>query len=196
MPARNECPTGGQVRQEARQVVSLRTQRCDPKDNRIPPEGFSNSAFAEHLCAPVGAVYADGQHWDELDLELPSGTSRVLVRLMHQSVSWEYIKFLAEENRTDSWGKRLHEAWTKTEYCPPEVMAEEFDDSSIDFEVHYWHAPEILEGLRVRDEVTRAVDRALKETGIVIAFPQRTLWWGNDQSPAHDDGPGQGSAPE
>jgi len=79
---------------------------------------------------------------------------------------------------------------------PPEVLAEEFDDSSIDFEVHYWHAPEILEGLRVRDEVTRAVDRALKEAGIVIAFPQRTLWWGNDHSPADEDGPGQSSAQE
>ena len=79
---------------------------------------------------------------------------------------------------------------------PPEVLAVEFDDSSIDFEVLYWHAPEILEGLRVRDGVTRAVDRALKETGIVIAFPQRTLWWGNDQTPADDDGPGQGSAQE
>lgn len=94
------------------------------KDNRIPPEGFSNKAFAEHLCTPVGAQYADGQHWDEVDLGLPGGTARVAVRLMYQSASWEYLKFLAEENKTDDWGKRLYEAWTKTGRCEPEVMAE------------------------------------------------------------------------
>jgi small-conductance mechanosensitive channel len=68
----------------------------------------------------------------------------------------------------------------------PEVLAEEFDDSSIDFEVHYWHDPEILAGLRVRDEVTRAINRSLKEAGIVIAFPQRTLWWGQDSDQPGD----------
>ena len=68
----------------------------------------------------------------------------------------------------------------------PEVLAEEFDDSSIDFEVHYWHDPEILAGLRVRDEVTRAINRFLADAGIVIAFPQRTLWWGADSAPEGD----------
>lgn len=94
------------------------------KDNRIPPEGFSNQAFAEQLCEPVGAEYADRQHWDDVDLPLPDGTARVAIRLMYQSASWEYIKFLVEENKTDDWGKRLYEAWTKTGRCPPEVMAE------------------------------------------------------------------------
>jgi hypothetical protein len=94
------------------------------KDNRIPPSGFKNASFAEHLCAPVGAEYADGQHWDDVPLALPEGTSRVTVRLMHQSVSWEYIKFLAENNRSDDWGRRLYEIWTKTDRCPPTVMVE------------------------------------------------------------------------
>ena len=94
------------------------------KDNRIPPRGFSNAAFAEHLCQPIGAAYADGQHWDDVPLSLPEGTATVEARLMYQSVSWEYIRFLAEENRTDDWGKRLYEAWRKTGFCPPEVMAE------------------------------------------------------------------------
>lgn len=93
------------------------------KDNRIPPKGFKNSAFAEHLSAPVGAEYADGQHWDEVTLELPRGVSKVVASLMYQSVSWEYIKFLAEENRTDDWGKRLYEAWKNTGQCAPEVIA-------------------------------------------------------------------------
>lgn len=94
------------------------------KDNRIPPQGFSNEAFSEHLCAPIGAEYADGQHWDDLEYPIPANTATVQVRLMYQSVSWEYIKFLAEENRTDDWGRRLYEAWQETGHCPPEVIAE------------------------------------------------------------------------
>jgi hypothetical protein len=94
------------------------------KDNRIPPKGFTNAAFAEHLSAPVGAVYADGQHWDDVELEPPAGCSRIVVNLMYQSVSWEYLKFLAEENRTDDWGKRLYDAWNKTGKCPPVSIAE------------------------------------------------------------------------
>jgi hypothetical protein len=43
---------------------------------------------------------------------------------MYQSVSWEYIKFLAEENRTDDWGRRLYDAWNQTGKCSPTVMAE------------------------------------------------------------------------
>lgn len=94
------------------------------KDNRIPPKGFNNKAFAEHLCEPVGAEYADGQHWDDVELPLPEGTTRVAVRLMYQSASWEYIKFLAEQDQTDDWGRRTYEAWSKTGRCPPEVIAE------------------------------------------------------------------------
>jgi hypothetical protein len=93
------------------------------KDNRIPPRGYRRSAFAEHLAAPVGANYVDGQYWDELTLSLPAGTARVEVRLLYQSVSWEYLKFLVEENKTDSWGNELYEAWAKTGQCPPEEIA-------------------------------------------------------------------------
>jgi hypothetical protein len=42
---------------------------------------------------------------------------------MYQSVSWEYLKFLAEENKTDEWGKRIYEIWSKTGRCEPTVMA-------------------------------------------------------------------------
>jgi len=94
------------------------------KDNRIPPRGFKNTTFAKHLCEPVGATYADGQHWDDVELDVPNGTKAVAVRLMYQSVSWEYLKFLAEENRSDEWGKRLYEAWTETGRCAPEIVAE------------------------------------------------------------------------
>jgi len=92
------------------------------KDNRIPPRGYQRSAFDQHLAAPVGADYADGQFWDELLLELPQGTESVEVRLMYQSVSWEYLKFLVEENHSDDWGKKLYAAWAATGKCPPEEI--------------------------------------------------------------------------
>ena len=93
------------------------------KDNRIPPKGFKNSTFKERLAQPIGADYPDGQYWDEKEFELPEGCTRVSVRLMMQSVSWEYIKFLAEENKTDDWGRRLYEIWNQTGQCPPVEIA-------------------------------------------------------------------------
>jgi len=93
------------------------------KDNRIPPEGFDNARFAEHLSAPVGASYADGQYWDEFEMELPEGCKRVVVKLMYESMSWDYLKFLADENKTDDWGRRLYDAWTKTGKCAPTSIA-------------------------------------------------------------------------
>ena len=93
------------------------------KDNRIPPRGYKKSRFAEHLCAPTEGGYADGQYWDQFEFALPAGTEQVEVRLMYQSVSWEYMKFLREENKTDTWGTVLYEAWEQTGKCPPEAIA-------------------------------------------------------------------------
>jgi small-conductance mechanosensitive channel len=60
-----------------------------------------------------------------------------------------------------------------------EAYVIEYADSSIDFLVRFWHASSILSGFTVTDEVGRAINRSLKEHGIVSAFPQRTLWWGD-----------------
>ncbi len=94
------------------------------KDNRIPPAGFVNSKFEEHLCAPVGASYADGQNFDDVELALPAGCAKIKVKLMYQSMSWEYLKFLVEENKTDDWSKKLYDAWENTGKCAPTVIAE------------------------------------------------------------------------
>ncbi len=94
------------------------------KDNRIPPEGFDNAKFKEHLCEPIGKEYADGQFWDDVEFDVPAGAKRVAVRLMYQSMSWEYLKFLVEENRTDDSGRKLYEVWGRTGKCPPSVIAE------------------------------------------------------------------------
>ncbi|MCK4999316.1 MAG: hypothetical protein KAS23_07270 [Anaerohalosphaera sp.] len=93
------------------------------KDNRIPPKGFNNEAFAEHLSAPVGHVYADGQYWDDLQLDLPAGCAKVVASVMYQSMSWEYLKFLVEENKTTDESRRLYEVWQQTGQCPPETIA-------------------------------------------------------------------------
>lgn len=94
------------------------------KDNRIPPKGFNNAAFAEHHSEPVGAEYGDGQHWDDFELSLPAKCDEVKVRLLYQSVSWEYIKFLVETNTTNDLGKQLYDAWRQTGHCEPQIMAE------------------------------------------------------------------------
>jgi len=67
----------------------------------------------------------------------------------------------------------------------PEIFVNDFADSSIDIAVWFWHEPTILEGFVITDEVTRAIMRALLANGIVIAFPQRTLWRGEDRD-RHD----------
>ncbi len=71
----------------------------------------------------------------------------------------------------------------------PEAYVMEYAESAIDFLVRFWHASDILSGYVVTDEVGRAINRALNEHGIVIAFPQRTLWWGDRHDP-------DGTAPE
>lgn len=92
------------------------------KDNRIPPRGFINELFAKHKASPVGANYANGQHWDDVFFDVPPGTASVEARLFYQSVSFEYLKFLVEENRTDTWSTDLYQAWTQTGKCPPTEM--------------------------------------------------------------------------
>jgi hypothetical protein len=93
------------------------------KDNRIPPRGFNKTAFASHLAAPIGAEYSEGQYWDDVEFDLPSGAEIVEARLMYQSVSFEYLDFLLQENKSDTWGKQLYDAWEKTGKCPPEEIA-------------------------------------------------------------------------
>ncbi len=56
-----------------------------------------------------------------------------------------------------------------------EVFCQGFGDSSIDFVLRWWTGSTPVEELRSRDEVARAVKRALDGAGIDIPFPQRTL---------------------
>ena len=58
---------------------------------------------------------------------------------------------------------------------PVEIFAQNFGDSSIDYEVTWWTGSSPREIRKSRDEVVAAVKRALDEAGIEIPFPYRTL---------------------
>lgn len=67
------------------------------KDNRIPPRGFDNAAFAGRDMQPVGASYADGQYWDTTYYPIHPEADAISVRLMYQTASTDYLDFLASE---------------------------------------------------------------------------------------------------
>jgi len=58
---------------------------------------------------------------------------------------------------------------------PPQIFAEAFADSSINFEISWWTGSRPVEVRQSRDKVVAAVKRALDEAGIEIPFPHRTL---------------------
>jgi small-conductance mechanosensitive channel len=68
----------------------------------------------------------------------------------------------------------------------PEALFTDYGDSSINFTLLFWHDPEILDQLRAVDGVGRSIAIVFAERGIVIAFPQRTLWWGENGSDDSD----------
>lgn len=92
------------------------------KDNRIPPRGFANAAFSEFGGAPVGAVYADGQYWDDSLYAIPQGAVRVEVSLYYQSTSKEYVTFLRDANTTNSKGQEMYDLWNDNGKSPPELV--------------------------------------------------------------------------
>ena len=68
----------------------------------------------------------------------------------------------------------------------PEALFTQFGDNSIDFQLLFWHAPTIMDRLKAIDNVGRSIAIVFAERGIVIAFPQRTLWWGEAESDGSD----------
>lgn len=58
----------------------------------------------------------------------------------------------------------------------PEVIFEDFGDSSLVFDLWYWASLGSIRGLRaIRSDVRFEIDKRLKENNIVIAFPQRDV---------------------
>lgn len=62
----------------------------------------------------------------------------------------------------------------------PEVWFEAFGESSLDFSIFFWHTPEMATRWRVRSQVGMAATAALDAAGIVIPFPQRTVWFADE----------------
>lgn len=71
---------------------------------------------------------------------------------------------------------------------PPEALVSEMGDHAIEFILWFWHDAGILEAQRAKDAVGRAITHAFAKHGLVIAFPQRTLWWGDGAKPGDSDG--------
>jgi hypothetical protein len=92
------------------------------KDNRIPPRGFTNAAFAGFGGSPVGHSYPDGQYWDDTYYTIPAGAASAEVTLYYQSTSKEFVEFLRDENTTNTKGQELYNLWNANGKCPPEPM--------------------------------------------------------------------------
>jgi hypothetical protein len=80
-------------------------------DNRIPPRGFTNAEFEALQAAPVNYPYADGQHWDITDYDIPAGAASADVRVYYQSTTREYVEFLRDENTTNDAGDVMYNLW-------------------------------------------------------------------------------------
>jgi hypothetical protein len=91
-------------------------------DNRIPPRGFTNAAFASVQAAPVGYSYADGQYWDDTLYEIPPGSARAEVRVFFQTTSREYIEFLRDQNTTNNTGQVAYDQWVLHGRSAPALM--------------------------------------------------------------------------
>jgi small conductance mechanosensitive channel len=73
----------------------------------------------------------------------------------------------------------LHQAAAQAEGVhprpAPEALLSDLGESSIDFDLLFWHAPDALTTRRVRSAVALAVMAALDEAGIEVPFPQRVV---------------------
>jgi len=94
------------------------------KDNRIPPRGFTNAAFADFGGLPVSYSYPDGQYWDDTLYAIPAGAVSAEVTLYYQSTSKEFVEFLRDKNSTNNKGQEVYDLWNDNGKCPPEIMAQ------------------------------------------------------------------------
>ena len=95
------------------------------KDNRIPPRGFANAAFAAFGGTPVGAqLRRRAVLGRSRSTRSRPAQRRPAVTLYYQSTSKEYIEFLRDQNTTNTTGQALYDLWDNNGKCPPEVMVQ------------------------------------------------------------------------
>ena len=104
-------------------------------DNRIPPYGFKYDEARVRNALPVPATaYGNPgpggtfNYWDERAFSIPTGATRVEVRLYYQQTSWEYVQFLWKNNDgLDPFlgveGRNLLDAWLNTGMATPVELA-------------------------------------------------------------------------
>jgi len=104
-------------------------------DDRIPPYGFKYDEAKVRNALPVpasqfgnpgpGGTYDYG---DSRSFAIPSGATRVEVRLYYQQTSWEYVQFLWKHNDglnafLGAEGRNLLDAWLNTGMAAPLELA-------------------------------------------------------------------------
>ncbi len=80
----------------------------------------------------------------------------------------------------------------RTDIKDVEIFAQEFADSSINFEVTWWTGSRPIDIRRSRDHVVSAVKRALDDSGIEIPFPYRTMTFKEPLRMVQEDKPEAG----
>lgn len=100
------------------------------KDNRIPPQGYTQALFNRPGLRPVGATYVDSQYWDDTVHTLPPQAERVFATLYYQTSSKEYIDFLRLNGGVD--GLSLGQLWESSK-SPPVIMAQAWDPNFLMF---------------------------------------------------------------
>ena len=81
----------------------------------------------------------------------------------------------------------------------PEALVESFGESSVDFAIRYWHAPETLVLWQVRSRVAMAAKSALETAGVTIPFPHRVVQLHRPEQTRderHAEEPGSSQEPE
>lgn len=91
-------------------------------DNRIPARGFTNAAYAAFGGAPKGAVYEDGQFWDDTSFEIPDGAVEAVASLYFQTSTREYMEFLRDTNVTNDRGQIAYDLWVSNGKSAPFAM--------------------------------------------------------------------------
>ena len=103
------------------------------KDNRIPPLGFDTTIANYNEMQPVGAVYpTDGSghlvNYDDTNYSVPipsfaTGDVQIMVRLVYQTTSKEYVDFLRQTNTSNQRGQDITTIWQNHGKGPFVVMA-------------------------------------------------------------------------
>ncbi len=133
--------------------IGLRTTRVRTRDNRlvaIPNSLIGNNAVINHS-------YPDSSYRLTVPIGIAYGSDIEHARgLMVSAV--QAVEGVDPDQRV-------------------EALFRGFGDSSLDFHVRYW-IPSYVDTRRIEDRVNTALERALREGGVEIPFPQRVLWNG------------------